>query len=339
MTATFGRRWQSTGEPPLEGGQAHVFQVVDLQAQKPSAIFALKRLKKAQDPSRVARFQRELQALRTLDHPHIIKVHDDGLEGAQPFYVTDFFPQGNLERHVERLRSDPAHALLFFATICDAVGAAHQKGIVHRDIKPENILLTDDDQPIVADFGLCHMKDSDRQTQMKEAVGARWYMAPELAHGRTPDERITPQCDVYSLGKLLYNLLSNEIFDREEHRNPEFELVKRTGNEALEHVNRLLDISVVQDPVRRCKDACELARLAGEAARLVAGAYRIVRPEGQQLCTFCGTGRYAALGRGFVENTNYSGQEWRFLVCDQCGHMHQFRIEKAARKKDWWGAQ
>ncbi|WP_437276049.1 serine/threonine-protein kinase [Sorangium sp. So ce375] len=338
MATTFGKRWRSTGKAAQEGGQAHVFEVVDLQAADQTATFALKRLKKAQDPNRVARFKQEVEALRILDHPNIIKIHDDGVDGDKPFYVTDYYSRGTLEQHVERIAQDPPRTLLIFAKICDGIGAAHQKGIIHRDIKPENVLLAADDEPIVTDFGLCHMKDTDRQTQMKEAVGARWYMAPELAHGRASDDKITPRCDVYSLGKLLYNMLSNDIFDREEHRSPGFELVNRTGNEALEHVNRILDVSIVHDPAGRCKDATELAHLARAASSLIAANYRVVRPLGLQLCTFCGVGRYLVKERGFVENTNYSGQEWRFLVCDQCGHMHQFRIEKAARKKDWWGA-
>lgn len=338
MTTVFGKRWRSTGKSPQEGGQAHVFQVIDSQSTDPSKIFALKRLKKAQDSSRIGRFKQEVDALRAIDHPNIIKVHDDGIEGDKPFYVTEYYHRGSLENHVERIAQDPAYVLFIFAKICDGIGAAHQKCIVHRDIKPENVLLAEDDEPIVTDFGLCHMKDTDRQTQMKEAVGARWYMAPELAHGRAPEDRITPRCDVYSLGKLLYHMHSNDIFDREEHRNPDFELVARTGNDALEHVNRILDVSIVHDPAGRCSDARELARLAREASRLISGNYRIVRPRGLQLCTFCGTGRYLARDRDFVEYTRYSGQEWRFLVCDHCGHMHQFRIERATKKKEWWGA-
>ena len=106
------------------------------------------------------------------------------------------------------------------------MGYAHKNNIIHRDLKPENIFLNKHLSPIVGDFGICFFsEDNKRFTITEEAVGPYFYMAPELENGRVED--ITPSSDVYSLGKILYWLISNgKIFSREVHREEEYNLSK-----------------------------------------------------------------------------------------------------------------
>ncbi|MFI5322988.1 MAG: protein kinase [Thermodesulfobacteriota bacterium] len=120
-----------------------------------------------------------------------------------------------------------------FQQICEGVAYAHTKGVIHRDLKPDNIFLRTRKGPVVVgDFGICYLEqDGKRITLTDEAVGPRNFIAPELEDGRL--ELISTKCDVYSLGKILYWLLSGgKIFSREKHREPQFDL-KSQNNDTL----------------------------------------------------------------------------------------------------------
>lgn len=115
-----------------------------------------------------------------------------------------------------------------FIVIANAVNHAHSQRVVHRDLKPANIFLqTPTFRPLVGDFGLCYVQDDgddERQTDLEEAVGPRFFMAPELEDGRA--DVIAPSADVYSLGKLLYWMLTGRIFSREKLRDDRWNLTK-----------------------------------------------------------------------------------------------------------------
>lgn len=110
-----------------------------------------------------------------------------------------------------------------FRHICAGGGHAHAKGTAHRDIKPENIFLRDDGTPVVGDFGICYPDADDRGqrlTATMEVAGSLWYCAPELRNARVESGTSQYPADVYSLGKLLYWMVSGKkIFDREEFRS------------------------------------------------------------------------------------------------------------------------
>jgi serine/threonine protein kinase len=95
---------------------------------------------------------------------------------------------------------------------------AHSNGVIHRDLKPDNIYFRADGTPVVGDFGLCFVDDGGQLTNTEEAVGSRFYCAPELRDGRLRPGVPEKAADVYSLGKVLYWMLTGEIFDREDHR-------------------------------------------------------------------------------------------------------------------------
>jgi serine/threonine protein kinase len=217
----FGGRWE-IHEPLGEGGQAHTFRVVDLKGDEKTS-YALKRLKNVR---RLERFRSEVEALRSLADPNVIKLIDFDFEAKQPYLVSEFCAGGNLERNISRFNQDPIQALNLFIEICKGVAAAHDKGIIHRDLKPTNILLrTSEGPPVVADFGICYIEGGERHTLTEEAVGPRWFMAPELEDGRASDSDISSASDIYSLGKLLYWLISDrKIFSREKHREPQYNL-------------------------------------------------------------------------------------------------------------------
>ena len=132
--------------------------------------------------------------------------------------------------------------LRLFKGICGGVGLMHESGVIHRDLKPNNIFLREDKRtPVVGDLGLCLIMEQDeRLTEMTEAVGARLFMAPELEDGRYEDAK--PVADIYSLGKILYWLVSNKMtFSREKHRQERYDLTSRDESAAMAFIYDLLD--------------------------------------------------------------------------------------------------
>jgi serine/threonine protein kinase len=318
-----------------EGGQAHVFEVKDLRNDAPNRV--LKRLKNL---NRLGRFKAEIEAIERLDHPNVIKLIDYNLDDASPYIVLELLSGGTLGDRIEGFAADPVCALRLFLDICQGVAQAHKLGIVHRDLKPDNILLRTPDGPaVVSDFGICHIEDGKRLTLTEEAVGPRLYIAPELEDGRA--DQVRPACDVYSLGKVLYSILrGRQVFARERHREDQFDLVKCSGNEGMEHVNRLLDRMIVAEPDRRLVDAAAVVEQVRRVVDLVKYDYRAVSGRRRQRCIYCGEGTYQVVAKDHNAVRNFGfglvgKPDWRILVCDQCGHASLFRLERAARK-DWW---
>ncbi len=153
------------------------------------------------------RFQIEVEATAKLQHPNIVQVYEVGEEGGRPFMAMEYCPGGSLEDQIRDQPQPPREAAQLIATLADALHQAHQAGIVHRDVKPANVLLAANGAPKLADFGLAKsLNDEDGLTQTGAIMGSLGYMAPEQALGRTRDA--TPATDVYSLGALLYKLLT-----------------------------------------------------------------------------------------------------------------------------------
>lgn len=153
------------------------------------------------------RFQVEVEAAARLQHPNIAQVYEVGEENGQPYMAMEFCPGGTLEARVSDKPQPPREVAQIVATLADALHHAHEAGIVHRDIKPANVLLSAEGTPKVVDFGLAKRMDgTDGFTQTGAIMGSLGYMAPEQAAGRTREA--TRATDVYSLGALLYKLLT-----------------------------------------------------------------------------------------------------------------------------------
>jgi len=158
------------------------------------------------------RFAREAQALARLSHPHIVTIHDFGEvkteEGRTFFYLLMEFVDGvNLRQILRSRRLAPEEALAIVPTICDALQYAHSRGIVHRDIKPENLLLDKEGKVKIADFGIAKIVGADAAIETGSA-GTPEYMAPEQ---KSAPERVDHRADIYSLGVVLYEMLTGEL--------------------------------------------------------------------------------------------------------------------------------
>ena len=155
----------------------------------------------------VARFYAEARAAARLQDPRIVAIHDVGQYGGQHYFAMEFIAGPSLARLLEAGPLDPMLAARLVLEVARAMGRLHALGIVHRDLKPSNILLDEQGQPSISDFGLAKMLSADGPTTRTGAIiGTPSYMAPEQAAGR--GEAVGPLSDVYSLGAILYELLA-----------------------------------------------------------------------------------------------------------------------------------
>ena len=196
-----------------EGGFAVVFMAE--QERPVRRRVAVKIIKPGMDSRQViARFEAERQALAMMDHSNIAKVLDaDTTESGRPYFVMELVKGVPITEYCDEHLLDIDQRLSLFAQACDAVQHAHQKGVIHRDIKPSNVLVsTQDDKPVVKviDFGIAkatetRLTDRTLFTDFRQLIGTPAYMSPEQAEGSLD---IDTRTDVYSLGVLLYELLS-----------------------------------------------------------------------------------------------------------------------------------
>jgi WD40 repeat protein/serine/threonine protein kinase/tetratricopeptide (TPR) repeat protein len=197
-----------------EGGMGSVFLAQQTEPVKRAV--AVKVVKAGMDSRAVlARFEAERQALAMMDHPNIAKVLDAGTTDAgRPFFVMELVKGTPITRYCDEHRLTPRQRLELFVPVCQAIQHAHQKGIIHRDIKPSNVLVAlYDDRPVpkVIDFGVAKaagqsLTDKTLMTGFGALVGTPEYMSPEQASLNNLD--IDTRSDVYSLGVLLYELLT-----------------------------------------------------------------------------------------------------------------------------------
>jgi tetratricopeptide (TPR) repeat protein/tRNA A-37 threonylcarbamoyl transferase component Bud32 len=197
-----------------EGGMGTVWMAQQTEPVK--RMVAVKLIKPGMDSKQVlARFEAERQALALMDHPNIARVLDAGTTATgRPFFVMELVKGAPITRYYDEHRLTPQRRLELFAPVCHAIQHAHQKGIIHRDVKPSNVLVAlYDGQPVpkVIDFGIAkatglQLTEKTLATGFGAVVGTLEYMSPEQAELNQLD--IDTRSDVYSLGVLLYELLT-----------------------------------------------------------------------------------------------------------------------------------
>jgi serine/threonine-protein kinase len=187
------------------GGLGQVYAGVDMRLNRPVAVKILKP-ELADDEGLLARFYEEASSLSRLHHANIttlFSLEDD----PKPFMVMELVQGETIENIMRRKRLWVLEALALMPQICAGLGYAHAQGIIHRDIKPANLMVTPAGEVKLMDFGIARVRGSKRLTESGKMIGTPAYMSPEQVRGQEGDER----SDIYSLGILLYELLSGRV--------------------------------------------------------------------------------------------------------------------------------
>ncbi len=188
------------------GGMGVVYKARHLKLNRTVAIKMLATGGYAAPPE-LARFAREAQAIAALRHVNIIQVFDVGDLDGRPYFTMEYLEGGSLSQKLAGVPQPGREAAAMVATLADAIQIAHEAGIVHRDLKPANILLTADGTPKISDFGLARSyTEAPDLTLGGTRLGTPSYMSPEQAIGR--QDAIGPSTDIYSLGAVLYEMLT-----------------------------------------------------------------------------------------------------------------------------------
>jgi len=190
------------------GGMAEVFLAHDRLLGRELALKVL-REEYAKDEGFVSRFRKEARSAAALSHPYVVQIYDHGRAEDGRYYIAmEHVPGGNLEDLILRRGSlDPAEAANLASQVAEVLGAAHERGIVHRDIKPQNVLLDEAGHAKVTDFGIALAASRTSTSETGLLFGTPSYMSPEQAMG----ERVGAPSDLYSLGVVLYEMLTGSV--------------------------------------------------------------------------------------------------------------------------------
>jgi WD40 repeat protein len=192
-------------EEIARGGMGVIYRALQEGSQR---IVALKMILPHQQstPEIIARFQVEREIVASLDHPNILPIYEIGESDGIPYFTMKLAENGSLIDYARKLRGQIRDIAQFMSKVAAAIHYAHQRGVLHRDLKPANILLDQNFDPLVCDFGLARRLEDDKGLTVSRAVlGTPHYLSPEQARGE--GMRLTTASDVFSLGTILYELL------------------------------------------------------------------------------------------------------------------------------------
>jgi beta-lactam-binding protein with PASTA domain/tRNA A-37 threonylcarbamoyl transferase component Bud32 len=194
------------------GGMADVYLAEDQQLSRKIALKLLYR-RFAEDPGFVERFRREAQAAAGLQHPNVVGVYDRGSYDGTYYIAMEYVPGRTLKRLIrEEAPLEPVRAIDLTLQILKAARFAHKRGVIHRDLKPHNVIVDDQDQAKVTDFGIARAGASD-MTETGSILGTAQYLSPEQAQGHA----VSASSDLYSIGVVLYEMLTGNVpFDGEQ---------------------------------------------------------------------------------------------------------------------------
>jgi serine/threonine protein kinase, bacterial len=188
------------------GGMSAVYRGLDMRLDRPVALKVMDS-RYAGDTQFMTRFQREARAVARLKNPGLVAVYDQGIDGQHPFLVMELVEGGTLRELLRERGPMPPHAVAaVLAPVLGGLAVAHRAGLVHRDIKPENVLISDDGEVKIADFGLVRAVAEAKITSTSVILGTAAYLSPEQVSTGDAD----PRSDVYSVGILAYELLTGD---------------------------------------------------------------------------------------------------------------------------------
>ena len=191
-----------------EGGMASVYKAYDTRLERDVALKIIRTdmFMPSALQQVIKRFEREAKSLAKLSHPNIVSIIDYGEHEGVPYLVMEYLPGGTLKDQLQGKPLPWQAAFRLLLPVARALQFSHQQGIIHRDVKPSNILITLSGEPMLSDFGIAKLLESEGSTSLTGTgvgIGTPEYMAPEQWVGKT-----SPQSDLYSLGVVLYEMIA-----------------------------------------------------------------------------------------------------------------------------------
>jgi serine/threonine protein kinase len=248
------------------GGMAVIYKATDLALGRTVAVKVL-RPSLTSDPEFLKRFRQEARNVANLSHPNIVTVHDVGQDGNTHYIVMEYVDGEDLKRLIRA--SAPFsidRALSIAIKICAGVGYAHRAGLIHADVKPQNVLVTESDHVKVTDFGIAQALSATQPRERQKVVwGSPHYFSPEQAQGEPP----TPASDVYSIGVVLFEMLTGRLpFVGNDQQELAMAHIRETPPNPSDynpnisvHLDRILQKVLSKEPASRYRTADQLGRI------------------------------------------------------------------------------
>nr|WP_078311852.1 MULTISPECIES: protein kinase [unclassified Mycobacterium] len=265
------------------GGMSTVYRGLDTRLDRPVAVKVMDS-RYASDTGFLARFRLEARAVARLRHPGLVAVFDQGMDGRHPFLVMELIDGGTLRELLRERGPMPPHAVAaVFNPMLGGLAVAHRSGLVHRDVKPENVLISDDGEVKLADFGLVRAVAEAGITSTSVILGTAAYLSPEQVRTGSAG----PRSDVYSAGILMYELLTGSTpFTGDTPLALAYQRIDRdvpAPSEAIDGIPEEFDELVLRatsrDPDARYADAAQMgAELDAIAAELHLPSFRVPAP-------------------------------------------------------------
>ena len=314
-------KWALVDGYPIGGGwQADIYRVYNRDGG--SEVYALKLLKHSDQKAR-SRFHREINALKNLDHPRVMKVTDSSTDGEEfQFYVMPFLYGARPLTEVIKSDSNPfkgdaVRSIQMFIQILEGLQECHTKEIVHRDLSPNNVLLLPDKSVQIIDFGICQQSSDSTLTTTNEGLGTRCYNAPECGAGASLP--ISFKSDLYSAAKILWSVVVGAwAFERE---TPVFGRCSMPnmfpGNHDCWHLHEIFEHTIRESPEDRLLSASHALQFSQQ---LLAVIQRKLTPFAKipRSCSTCGFGNPEVLPMSEQFHQVFGKDVFAFR-CDRCG--------------------
>ena len=288
------------------------------------------------------RMKREVNALNKVSHPNIVSILDEQLE--EGWFTMQYFPNGTLAQRPESYRGNMLAALTAFRPLVDAVSKLHREGWVHRDIKPDNIFVAGDGRLILGDLGLIYFTD-DTKTRVSdtfENVGSSAWM-PAWAMGMRLED-IRPSFDVFSLGKVLWSMLSGQrILRLWYHHRKQFELENMFPHDpAIRWARKILDPCIVEEENHCLGSASGLLELIDSCLPAIRADRQVFEKGVGRQCQVCNVGTYQLTADKDLRSIENFGlkptgkNNFKIYSCDNCGHVDLFHIRNSENDPPGW---
>ncbi len=246
-----------------EGGMANVYLAHDIVLDRDVSVKLL-RLDLRDDPSTKRRFHREAMAATQLNDPHIVGIYDVGEDHGLQYMVMQYVKGTDLKAYIKKHYPIPLPQVIdIMEQVLSAVATAHAHGIIHRDLKPQNILIDENKNVKITDFGIAVAVSQDSLTQTNTLMGSVHYLSPEQARGSIA----TKQSDIYSLGIILFELLTGKVpFEGEtavsialKHFREEIPSVREQNKEIPQALENVIIKATAKEPAERYNSVNEMA--------------------------------------------------------------------------------